>query len=115
VADARTKGTSVDDVAHVASTDEETLLSESPADAAPAVATPLEELAAKATKTKGGPSKEGSAKPRREPIRTRTMARLLASQGHRGRALSIYDDLLAANGSDATLRAEAEALRGQPE
>jgi hypothetical protein len=46
-----------------------------------------------------------------EPIRTRSMARLLASQGHRNRALKIYDALLAANGGDAELRAEAEALR----
>jgi hypothetical protein len=46
-----------------------------------------------------------------EPIRTRSMARLLALQGHRARALKIYDALLAANGSDETLRAEADALR----
>jgi hypothetical protein len=59
-------------------------------------------------------SKEAAAKPPgREPIRTRTMARLLASQGHRGRALSIYDDLLAKDGSDSSLREEAEALRRQ--
>lgn len=46
-----------------------------------------------------------------EPIRTRTMAKLLASQGHPERALSIYDYLLARPGADNTLRAEAEALR----
>jgi hypothetical protein len=46
-----------------------------------------------------------------EPIRTRSMARLLASQGHPARALAIYDWLLAANASDDSLRAEAEALR----
>jgi Sec-independent protein translocase protein TatA len=46
-----------------------------------------------------------------EPICTRSMARLLAGQGHRTRALRIYDALLAANGSDESLRAEAEALR----
>lgn len=84
--------------------------------AAPAVSapTPLEEIAAKATKVKskaGG--REGGAKPKREPIRTRTMARLLASQGHRTRALSIYDELIAADASDASLRDEAEALRRQ--
>jgi hypothetical protein len=46
-----------------------------------------------------------------EPIRTRTMARLLASQGHADRALSIYDYLLASPGAEPSLRAEAEALR----
>jgi hypothetical protein len=46
-----------------------------------------------------------------EPIRTRSMARLLAGQGHRARALAIYDALLAADASDASLRAEADALR----
>jgi hypothetical protein len=46
-----------------------------------------------------------------EPIRTRSMARLLAMQGHRGRALKIYDALLAANSGDESLRAEADALR----
>jgi hypothetical protein len=46
-----------------------------------------------------------------EPIRTRSMARLLASQGHPARALAIYDWLLASNGTDDSLRVEAEALR----
>jgi hypothetical protein len=54
---------------------------------------------------------EGDDDADEEPIRTRSMARLLASQGHRNRALKIYDALLAANGGDAELRAEAEALR----
>lgn len=49
----------------------------------------------------------------REPIRTRTMAILLASQGHRRRALSIYEELLAKEPEDAILRAEVEALRAQ--
>jgi hypothetical protein len=39
------------------------------------------------------------------------MARLLAGQGHRTRALRIYDALLAAGNGDESLRAEAEALR----
>jgi len=46
-----------------------------------------------------------------EPIRTRTMAKLLASQGYRLRALAIYDHLLARAPDDAALRAEAEQLR----
>lgn len=46
-----------------------------------------------------------------EPIRTRTMARLLASQGHPQRALSIYEFLLTKPGADDALRAEADALR----
>jgi hypothetical protein len=49
--------------------------------------------------------------PTEEPIRTRSMARLLASQGHHKRALWIYDWLLATNAADDTLRSEAEALR----
>jgi len=46
-----------------------------------------------------------------EPIRTRTMAKLLALQGHRGRSLSIYDYLIAKAPNDRALRAEAEAVR----
>jgi hypothetical protein len=46
-----------------------------------------------------------------EPIRTRSMARLLAKQGHGQRALTIYDYLLAGNPSDGELRAEADAVR----
>jgi hypothetical protein len=46
-----------------------------------------------------------------EPIRTRTMARLLSAQGHRERALAIYEELLAQNSADATLQGEAEAVR----
>jgi hypothetical protein len=50
--------------------------------------------------------------PAEEPIRTRSMARLLASQGHHKRALWIYDWLLATtNAADDALRSEAEALR----
>ncbi|MEY4512796.1 MAG: hypothetical protein RLZZ450_4918 [Pseudomonadota bacterium] len=47
----------------------------------------------------------------KEPIRTRTMAKLLATQGHRERALSIYDHLLQKAVGDDSLRAEADALR----
>jgi len=46
-----------------------------------------------------------------EPIPTHSMARLLASQGHRDRALVIYEELLAHNSADEELRREAEALR----
>ena len=50
-----------------------------------------------------------------EPIRTQSMARLLAAQGHRERALAIYEELLAQNSEDDSLRHEAEALRqGRP-
>ncbi len=41
-----------------------------------------------------------------EPIRTRTMARLLSSQGHHGRALTIYRELAAASPDDAELARE---------
>jgi hypothetical protein len=47
----------------------------------------------------------------REPIRTLTMARLLASQGHLRRALSIYDELLVKTPDDLALISEVESLR----
>ncbi|HEY6878427.1 MAG TPA: hypothetical protein VI299_10440 [Polyangiales bacterium] len=46
-----------------------------------------------------------------EPIRTRTMAKLLLSQGHPARALSIYEALIAEGACDPVLLAEADALR----
>lgn len=45
------------------------------------------------------------------PIRTRTMARLLASQGKAGPALEIYEELIAQHPEDSTLIAEADTLR----
>jgi len=47
----------------------------------------------------------------REPIPTRTMAGLLVAQGHRDRALAIYDHLVEAHPDDRGLRSEADALR----
>ena len=50
-----------------------------------------------------------------EPIRPVSMARLLAAQGHRERSLAIYEELIAQNSEDASLRNEAQALRrGEP-
>jgi hypothetical protein len=50
-----------------------------------------------------------------EPIRTRSMARLLAAQGHRERALVIYEELLGRNSEDRALADEAAAVRrGEP-
>lgn len=46
-----------------------------------------------------------------DPIRTRGMAKLLALQGYKDRALSIYDELIAAEPGNAELRAEADRLR----
>lgn len=46
-----------------------------------------------------------------EPIRTRTMARLLAAQGHVERALSIYAHLLRQSPGDSALLEEAAAAR----
>jgi hypothetical protein len=46
-----------------------------------------------------------------EPIRTRTMARLLSAQGYRKRALAIYDELLTRHPEDTVLREEAQAVR----
>lgn len=54
-----------------------------------------------------------AAAPETSPIRTRTLARLLAEQGHAARALAIYDELVAANAGDLTLAQEAEVLRKQ--
>ena len=46
-----------------------------------------------------------------EPIRTRSMARLLAKQGRPDRALAIYEALIALDPADAALRSELEATR----
>jgi hypothetical protein len=46
-----------------------------------------------------------------EPIRTRSMAKLLAAQGHADRALAIYTYLLARDGDDPALQAEVASLR----
>lgn len=48
----------------------------------------------------------------KEPFCTLTMARLLATQGYKPRALTIYRELLARSPGDDTLRAELEALEG---
>jgi hypothetical protein len=45
------------------------------------------------------------------PIRTRTMARLFALQGHKDKALSIYDELIKRDPWDNGLLEEAERLR----
>ena len=83
-------------------------------EAEPALSEPiqLEPLVAASSVTVVMPKKAAKkAEGGKEPIRTRTMAKLLASQGHRERALSIYEDLLRKDASDQTLLAEAEALR----
>jgi hypothetical protein len=46
-----------------------------------------------------------------EPIRTRTLARLLAQQGHRQRAAAMYEALLEKQPDDDELRAELAGLR----
>lgn len=72
----------------------------------------LEPLVAASSVTVVTPKKAAKkAEGCKEPIRTRTMAKLLASQGHRERALSIYDHLLRNDASDESLLAEADALR----
>jgi len=48
------------------------------------------------------------------PIRTRTLARLLAEQGHGARALAIYEELIAASPGDLTLVREAHAIGAEP-
>jgi len=60
---------------------------------------------------RAGISEPPEAPPTRdEPIRTRTMARLLASQGEHERAASIYRELRADAPDDAELRREADAV-----
>ena len=69
------------------------------------------ELPAPAVASPAPPPEDDEEEQWVEPIRTRSMARLLAGQGHRDRALAIYDALLALDASDASLRDEADALR----
>lgn len=60
-----------------------------------------------ADKPKDRPSKPPAA----EPIRTLTIARVLARQGYYDRSLSIYDALLKEAPDDTELRAEADRVR----
>jgi molecular chaperone DnaK len=48
--------------------------------------------------------------PAADPIRTPSMARLLANQGHRQRAAAMYAELIAAGNRDAAVLREARAL-----
>ncbi len=48
-----------------------------------------------------------------EPLPTRTMARILADQGHFRRSLAIYANLLRDTPNDPELRGEADAVRSQ--
>lgn len=57
------------------------------------------------------PKAPTTEEPPADPIRTRGMAKLLAMQGYRDRALSIYDELIAVEPDNAELRAEADRLR----
>jgi hypothetical protein len=51
--------------------------------------------------------------PFEEPLPTRTMARILADQGHYKRSLAIYANLLREQPDDSELRGEADAVRSQ--
>ncbi|HEX7476216.1 MAG TPA: hypothetical protein VF331_00275 [Polyangiales bacterium] len=84
--------------------------------ATPAVSSAVQAMAAAQPRASSAPppSTGDSAVTRtfvEEPIRTHSMARLLAGQGHRERALAIYEELITKNSSDNTLLQEAEALR----
>jgi len=57
------------------------------------------------------PAKKGP--PPNEPILTRTMAGVLAAQGHDGRALAIYEHLLERTPDDPRLLAETNELRAR--
>lgn len=48
-----------------------------------------------------------------EPFPTRTMARILADQGHYKRSLAIYANLVRDTPNDSELRGEADAVRSQ--
>ena len=55
----------------------------------------------------------GASSPFEEPFPTRTMARILADQGHYKRSLAIYASLLHQAPDDAELRLEADEVRSQ--
>jgi hypothetical protein len=81
-------------------------------DDTPANGTTLQPLAAAepaAPEVAAKPSATNAA----EPIRTLTIARVLARQGYYDRSLSIYDALLAEDADDTELRAEADQVRAQ--
>ena len=59
----------------------------------------------------GGGAPSEREPPGQEPIRTRTMAQVLAGQGELGRALGIYEELVAKAPDDPELRAEADEVR----
>jgi hypothetical protein len=66
-----------------------------------------------ATSTTASGAKTGSNEDNPDPIRTLTIARLLAGQGYYDRSLSIYDELLAESPTDAELHAEAAEVRSR--
>ncbi|MGB5812625.1 MAG: hypothetical protein WBG86_18970 [Polyangiales bacterium] len=55
----------------------------------------------------------GGASKFEEPFPTRTMARILAGQGHYKRSLAIYADLIRAAPEDHELQGEADSVRAQ--
>ena len=55
----------------------------------------------------------GASSPFEEPFPTRTMARILADQGHYKRSLAIYATLLHEEPDDTELRLEADEVRSQ--
>jgi len=85
--------------------------SESPAQAEPTPAPLSAPVGAHETGTGAAPEPDVC----NEPIRTRTFAQLLATQGHVQRALAIYAYLLEKKPDDAALMAEATALRATQE
>jgi molecular chaperone DnaK len=57
------------------------------------------------------PATQPSAATQQDPIRTHSMAKLLAAQGHTQRALAIYDELIVKTPWDEKLLQEAKELR----
>src|SRR5512143_750614 len=85
----------------------------SPRPAAPAPLVEAEEVEEARVSTSDPEDAEivGSDRFENEPLPTRTMARILAAQGHHRRALEIYDRLVASAPEDVDLKHETERVR----
>ncbi len=79
-----------------------------------AITAPEEKRQPKTPLDPASPSQTPQEKPSKEPIATRAMARLLASQGQQARAAAIYDQLLKLTPNDPELQQERIALDADP-
>jgi hypothetical protein len=101
----------------VLATQDDTLISGDPEFLAQLVAPEAEAepapRAAVKAKVSARPARDDDAPASKEPINTLTMARLLAMQGYKPRALAVYRELLKRTPADEALRAEYENLKNQ--